>query len=335
MDKTQTYRLIDTLNQDPDRCRAIETISFSLVKTSVGIFGSFSVCMAMKLPRIELLRLQWCEWVAGQLHAQVFVHITLAFGSVTMLHLNFATFPSALVFGRLVRALPCLSFLRCHHVSFERPYNVASIVQARRPVRLDTIHLMDSDDVVDFLVSSSTHLRHLSSYELNLSKCSELLPVTTESLSSMHIELERIGPREAFPIDFTPAVNLRILLLTAELEDMVRAANILSRASLPKLTEVTTTLTLYDARSYSSIVQDALDKIDKDQYARIDEVLSGRQYPALQKVAFDLVSYVPRSKVKDVISEVSWRSQLSSWFPALHASGRLVSSVSVRVYVGE
>ncbi|CCL98431.1 uncharacterized protein FIBRA_00428 [Fibroporia radiculosa] len=151
-----------------------------------------------------------------------------------------------------------------------------------------------------------------------------MLPMISKSLSSMHIEMEDPISAKYFPTDLTPAVSLRVLSLTVGFATLVEATKILSRTSLLELIEVRITLAL-------SPTEDELDRMDKDCYPPIDQALSSRQYPALQKIAFDLIYYVRRSEVMDVISEGSWRSQLSSRFPALHAREQLVSSVSVNV----
>ncbi|CCM00865.1 uncharacterized protein FIBRA_02911 [Fibroporia radiculosa] len=327
-DKSQVYRLIKVLNKHPERCRPIKAVSFDWWNESVAVFGTFAICMAQKLPRVELLRFENGVWVVGQLHTQIFLHVTLAFGSVTILDFFSVKFPSAVVFGRLVRALPRLASLYCHQVHFEKRCDVASTVWVRHPLRLDTVDLHNSNDVIDFLASSDAHVRHLSSRNDALEKCSKLLPVVAESLLSLRIALERYfgSPTDArpsdFQIDLTPAVRLQALSFNLRLEDMIRAANILSRASLPKLIEVKFNSLLYDAKS--PLVQDALDNVDNNCYALMDQALSGRRYPALQSAVFHLHFCVRRSSVKEVMPKDSWESQLSSRFPSLHASGRLV-----------
>ncbi|CCM01048.1 uncharacterized protein FIBRA_03096 [Fibroporia radiculosa] len=198
IDKEEVYRLINTLDQDPERCRVIEAVSFKLRYTLISIFGSFTVCMAQKLPRVEWLRLMKVFWVTERLHAQVFVHVTLAFGSVRILELNITKFPSALVFGRLLRALPRLSSLKCHSVYFEKRCNVTGRVWpwVRYPLRLDVVEVSDSNDVVDFLALSGARLCHLVCCDPNLEKLSELVTVSAQSLSSL-----KIAPQYA---NFTP-----------------------------------------------------------------------------------------------------------------------------------
>ncbi|CCM00880.1 uncharacterized protein FIBRA_02926 [Fibroporia radiculosa] len=93
MDKKQVCRLINTLLEHTGRCGAIKTVSFDL-EQSIGNFGSFAVRMMQKLPRVKFLYLWRCKWESGQLHAQIFLHVTLTFGSVNKLSLNGVTFPA-------------------------------------------------------------------------------------------------------------------------------------------------------------------------------------------------------------------------------------------------
>ncbi|CCM01068.1 uncharacterized protein FIBRA_03116 [Fibroporia radiculosa] len=265
MDKTEVYHLINTLNQDQERCRVIKTVSFNFGRTSTSIFGTFAVCMAQKLPQTECLTFWQCEWEPRQLHAQVFVHITLAFESVTVLELRDALFPSAAVFGRLVRALPRLSSLKCWNVVFEKHGYVAGRIWELHPLRLDDAEVWSSDDVADFLVFIGAQLRHLFWRSRSLNKCLELLPVTAESLLSLDFR------PQTFLVDFTPAVNLGVLSISSHLEDLDTVAKILSHVLLPKLTEVTITSTLvYTGAFSSSFIKDGLDGVDKDSYALLD-----------------------------------------------------------------
>ncbi|CCM06187.1 uncharacterized protein FIBRA_08429 [Fibroporia radiculosa] len=319
MDKKEVYRLIDALKQDPERCRAIRTVSFDFGRMSVGLFGTFAVCMAHKLPQTERLTFWQCEWEPRQLHVQVFVHITLAFESVTVLELDHVRFPSAVVFGRLVRALPRLSSLKCWNVSFDMHGDVAGRIWELHPLCLDSAELWNSNDVVDFLVLVGAQLRDLIWHDEGLEKCQKLLSVTAESLSSMHIDLadyvffEGLFPSD-FPTDFTSAVNLSVFSISSDFEDLDGAAKILCRAFLPKLIEVTIISTFDYTRTLAF----------SNSYALLDRAFSSRQYPALKKVTFKLDWETRRSRVMEVISEESWGSHFASNLPALHMSGRLV-----------
>ncbi|CCM00879.1 uncharacterized protein FIBRA_02925 [Fibroporia radiculosa] len=333
MDKTEVYSLISSLKQDPERCHAItKTVLFHFQRESMSIFGTFAVCMAQKLPRVKCLVLLGCQWDTGQLHAQVFVHITLAFESVTVLELQAVRFPSAVVFGWLVRALPRLSSLKCWSVFFERHGYVAGRIWELHPLRLDGAEVRHSDDVVDFLVLIGTQLRHLVWRDLSSGKCQELLSVIAESLSSMHIDLaDPLSFRQMFPSGYphnlTPAVNLRVLSVSSDFEDLNGMAMILSRSrpSLPKLVEITIISIPHHTETYSSsIIQNKLDEVKTDSYALLDQAFSSLQYPVLQKVTFELHCVTRRSEVMEVISEESWESHVASRLPALHASGRLV-----------
>ncbi|CCM05499.1 uncharacterized protein FIBRA_07722 [Fibroporia radiculosa] len=292
-----------------------------------GNFGSFAVRMVQKLPRVDILRLSHCQWEAGQLHAQVFLHVTLTFGSVTKLELFDVSFPSAVVFWRLLSALPRLSSLDCRFVEFKRDCHVLGAVRLPGSLRLDVAHLDDCDGVFDFLTSISVRLRHLICHGRHLRKHLMLLFVSSESLLSLEVR----DIHEASPLNLTPAFNLRVLAFDGELKDIAKAAGFLSRTSLPKLVEVTISSRPFPQGTLVS-VENILNGIDDDCFQRMDHVLSDHQFLALRKVTLLLrCSAEDSSEAMDVISEASWRTQLSSRLPALHASGRLLSSVTVIV----
>ncbi|CCL98428.1 uncharacterized protein FIBRA_00425 [Fibroporia radiculosa] len=208
IDKKQVYCLINMLDQNPERCRAIKMVSFEFHwHKLVGMFGSFAACMAQKLSR-------------------VFVHVTLAFGSVSMLELSEVAFSSDLVFGRLSLAVGAASPPTRHR------------------------QLDECDDVFDFLALIGAHLRRLSCHEDELETCAGLLTVSADSLSPLYIGLHN----RAFPIYLTPAVNLRVLSFTLPFKDLARAAGVVFRASLSKLIGIRITSTFYDAASSFSPV---------------------------------------------------------------------------------
>ncbi|CCM06691.1 uncharacterized protein FIBRA_08978 [Fibroporia radiculosa] len=276
MDKKKMYPLINTLVEHPERCSAIKTVWFDLGQP-IGLIGSFAVRMVQKLPRVEFLRLSHVKWETGKLQAQVFLHLTLTFGSVTRLELFNVTFPSAVVFGPLMQ--------------------VASAVRVPGALRLDAAHLDDSDDVFDFLASIGAHIRHLTCYGRDLDKHSELLAVISESLLSLEIWFSRYE----LLIDLTPAVNLRVLSLNGNLEEIAKAANLLSRAALSKLAEVTVKSRLLVD------VQDRLNSVDNDCFVQMDRIFSGKQFPTLVKITFPLPYIVLEflSEAINVTSEAS------------------------------
>ncbi|CCM06478.1 uncharacterized protein FIBRA_08747 [Fibroporia radiculosa] len=278
MDKKQVYRLISKLGKHPEQCRSIKTISFNFVEKSVDILGSFAVRMVQKLPRVELLKLRRCDWVAGQLHAQVFLHIILTFGSVTQLDLVNVIFPSAIVFGRLVRALPRLSSLTCRFVQFKKGCNASSAVRARGPLQLNAADLYLSDDVIDFLISISAHIRHLTCYEEDLEK---LLSLATESLLSLKVSVsaQYSGVLDASSINLSPAVNLRILSLHGRLDSVARAASFLSRASLSKLVEITVLLAFHLNEPTIASIQTEFGAVNSDYLHRQTAASPASSFP--------------------------------------------------------
>ncbi|CCM00463.1 uncharacterized protein FIBRA_02496 [Fibroporia radiculosa] len=332
-DKKQAYRLVKILNEQPERYKVIKRVNFA--NNKINMFGSLAICMAGKLPRVEILRLEDCAWVPGQLHWQVFLHVNAAFGSITRLHLLWVSFPSATVFGRFICALPRLVSLKCRFVRLKRDTIVANNVLMSSFPRLDAIDLYGSSDVADFLIATraSTYLRHVTFSGPDAREgCSTLIAITADPLSSLHFkpemnsfEEDTASGQDLLP-DLTPAVNLRLLSVFLDGFDADWSfhprwlADALPPASLPKLAEIEI---IVRPRDKDKCVQGSFDDVSDDAYAQIDRILSGRQFPALRKITFHLRCTVRRSVVMKVLTAESWKMHLSSKLPTLYASGRL------------
>ncbi|CCM03420.1 uncharacterized protein FIBRA_05551 [Fibroporia radiculosa] len=331
-DKKEVYRLISRLNEHPERYSRINSVRF--VNDKINSFGSFVILMAGKLPQVETLSCGnrhspgLCEWIPGQLHTQVFLHVRVAFESVTTLRLCFVRFPSAMVFGKLLCALPHLASLVCEGVYFKNPGVIPGTT--RSLLQFGTLDLLDSRCIVDFLIETGVgaFLSHVIIRRSgDLEACSTLVRVAALSLSSFHFTI--IGRHDLRTFnesgpgllpDLTPARNLRILfiVLGAFSFDSRELAAALPRASLPNLDEIN--ITAMQVRK----TKIKLDKLDDFSYSQIDRILSGPRFPALQKFTLHLQCRVFRCNVKDVLSETIWRTHLSSKLPLLHASGRLL-----------
>ncbi|CCM03418.1 uncharacterized protein FIBRA_05549 [Fibroporia radiculosa] len=332
-DKKEVYRLIRRLDEHPDRYGRIKTVRF--VNGKISTFGSLAILMAGKLPNVEMLELKsgsltWfhCDWEPGQLHSRIFLHVRAAFESVTTLHLFWILFPSAAVFGRLIHALPRLGSLTCNGVRFKNPSVMPGPVAS--PLRLATVGLFESPDVVDFLVQSGPGAFFLHQVVVGpqRGKGSRLVTVAAHSLSSFHLRIDWSIAQDLNDLDLgllpdlTPAQNLCALSVSISSisfspQWLERA---LPRASLPNLRELEISVDLQgDDQRRSNF-----DEFDDDSYVHIDGVLSGPLFPTLQKITFCLQCCVTPSEVMSVTSEVSWRTHFSSKLPLLHASGRLL-----------
>ncbi|CCL99878.1 uncharacterized protein FIBRA_01903 [Fibroporia radiculosa] len=321
--KTEVHQLIKRLDEHPERYSVIKRVHF--VNHKINNFGSFAVRMAGKLVHVERLYCgnhgmwPWCEWDPGQLHAHGFLHVRVAFESVTTLHLFGISFPSAAVFGRLLSALPRLASLTCEYVLFKK----RGIVRATGPCLLRTVDLNSSPGVIDFLVTTGagTSLRYVTVCG-PVEAWSSLVVTAAPSLSSLHISPTDYSPGKYDGTGLLPnltlAQNLRILSIDLfPAFDPRQLVATLPRASLPSLDEIGITA----LQSDDSI---KVDDSDNDSYTQIDRVLSGRRFPTLRKVTLHLRCRVAPGKAMDVTSEVSWRIHLSSKLPLLHASGRLL-----------
>ncbi|CCM06453.1 uncharacterized protein FIBRA_08717 [Fibroporia radiculosa] len=321
--KKEVYRLIRRLNEHPERYNAIKRVHF--MNNKINNFGSLAVHMAGKLPHVETLEpnFPWRhrDWEPGQLHPQVFLHVRVAFESATTLRLARLTFPSAVVFGRLLCALPRLTSLTCGHVKFTNPGGVPGPVPSS--LRLATVDLDSSDDVIGFLVETraGAFLSHVVVRRSgDLEACSRLVAVAALSLSSFQFRINWFDRDDLLP-DLTPAQNLCALSVcinpfSLNPKWLKRA---LPDASLPNLRDFEIAVDLSaDDQQLSN------DDFDDISYARIDGVLSGPLFPALRKITLCLRCNVFPNRVTSITSEVSWPAYISLKLPLLHASGRLL-----------
>ncbi|CCM06982.1 uncharacterized protein FIBRA_09297 [Fibroporia radiculosa] len=238
-------------------------------------------------------------------YSGVFLLVSLTFRSAIKLELFNVTFPSAVVFGRLVRALPHLFPLKYSGVRFKKGCHVACAVRVPGSLRLDAGDLVGSDDMFDFLVSIGAHLRHLTCHGYDMERHPELLAVSAESLLSLEVLFIHKAS-----LDLTPAVNLRVLALAGYLEDIAKAAILLSCGSLPNIVEVAIGSWLFHLETPVN-VDDALNSVHNDSFAAMDRILSGKQFPALQKVTCTLRCTVPSSSgAMNVISAGFWLTAL-------------------------
>jgi len=133
----QLAKLVRTGSWEVEECRTV-TIKFRPRTLSL-----FAMMFAGKMPRLEELEVRHAEWKPGEMHADVFLHLS-AFTSITRLTLSGITFPSVQTFGRLVSALPSLATLVCHRIEF-RAHDVNVGALLRRPRKLVTLYLSIRD----------------------------------------------------------------------------------------------------------------------------------------------------------------------------------------------
>jgi len=126
----QLAKLVRAGLWEVEECRTVRILygAYEALRT----LGLFATMFAGKMPRLEELRIWGPEWKPGEMHADVFLHLS-AFTSITRLSLYAVAFPSVQVFGRLITALPSLATLRCDWISFDaHDLNVGALLQDPR-----------------------------------------------------------------------------------------------------------------------------------------------------------------------------------------------------------
>lgn len=128
--------------------------------------GAFAAMLARKWPRMDSLGISNAEWRTGDVHGDVFLHIS-AFTSIQDLHLSNVVFPSVLTFGRLVCALSGLKVLTCDALTFvQRQLHPSAFPQEIPRPALQTVRIdgCSFDGVASFLIASglSTGLHTLN-----------------------------------------------------------------------------------------------------------------------------------------------------------------------------
>ncbi|CCM06455.1 uncharacterized protein FIBRA_08719 [Fibroporia radiculosa] len=269
-DKKGVHRLICRLDKHLGRYSAIKRMRFENKK--INTFGSFAVRMAGKLTNVETLVLNIGEWEPGQLHPRIFLYVRAAFESVTALHLAWVSFPSAVVFGRLLCALPRLASLTCSRVKCKRSFVQPPVP---RPLRVSTIDLLDSPDVVDFLVETGAGASH---HHVTISgltgrrQGSRVVAVAAQSLSSFHLHTSWYRALDFDDLsllpDLTPAQNLCVLSVhispSSFIVQWLKPA--LLRTPLPNLRELGITVDL----SRDSQRRSNFDDFDDNSYIYAD-----------------------------------------------------------------
>ncbi|CCM05325.1 uncharacterized protein FIBRA_07539 [Fibroporia radiculosa] len=323
-EKKQVYRL-------GEERRRRDAIRLVRIDEHVAVLGSFAACMARRLPHAETLVLRSLEWVPGELHRHVFMHVGATFQSVATLVLFEVGFPSVAVFGRLVCALPRLSSLMCWALDFRTSGFIAGSVRMPKRCALTRLVLGYSPDVVDLFVLTSigTGLQRLALYDCDPEQRDAyqiLLSTAGPSLSSIIIDLGA-GVRDwkDLPLDFNSAVNLQTLCLNVDANGLVRHSAwllaVLSATPRSKLSEIR--VASYERIPGQTSLAELFRALDGLHCTQIDHLLSGSQSPALRAVVFEFLVPIHLEDIEKVPSEQVWREHLVSWFPKMHARGIL------------
>ncbi|CCM05327.1 uncharacterized protein FIBRA_07541 [Fibroporia radiculosa] len=320
-----------------DPCRR-EAVRMVRIDDHIDILGPFSATMAQKLPRVEMLTLRGGRWKLGQMHCQIFLQVSAAFQSITVLVLYETGFPSVAIFGRLVAALPHLTNLICWDLKFKSSTFTLGCVHLPKSLALSRLELQGSSEVIEFLTTTSicATLRCIA-----LKDCNEVLgPVyqrlvdlARTSLSSVDIRPSpHSGDWQDIPLDLSIVENLEMISLHLSFHQLSQQSStpaaILSRVSPAKLREVK--ITTYSFDLDECLLEGLFGAFDESR-AQVDQILSGPRYTALTAVTFELLACIHLADIRKVPTAKEWRAHLISAFPELHAKQLLRTPVMVRI----
>ncbi|KAH9931455.1 uncharacterized protein B0H18DRAFT_84663 [Fomitopsis serialis] len=355
-------KLLDTHPQLRARVKVVVvlgTVSTGETRRPIPHFGTFASMLAGKLPSLGHLGIGNAAWQSGTMHRHVFVHLS-TFVNVAGLHLVHVTFPSKIIFGRLVCALPNLRELSCQTLIF-RSKDFHPSALSTTPPRLATLHLDGpSDDVVDLLVR---HLRIAGGLQElragwvdNRKEATEdygLSDAIATTLQHTGSELKRAYIRLRLPPAITPGQGIgehrQTLTLgqCAGLEQFAisfclqkvlaapsrtpqRLYSLLQSINSSKLWVVGIRLDtrLIDSIGESEILTLAEEFLEQQRCVLIDEVLSSDSRFASVRYVWVQLMCASGSTSPD---HDSWQATIQTRLPKLHA--RRVLSTSVRVWL--
>ncbi|CCM06083.1 uncharacterized protein FIBRA_08330 [Fibroporia radiculosa] len=323
---------------------------------TIGLLGVFAMRMAGKLLVVEELIVQdrsarYIEWVPALLHNQVFLHISATFGSVTSLKLFCVTFPSAMIFQRLIYALRSLTHLACAWVGFKDVQKRPAFLPPEGG-HLLSLSLRYCYDVVKFLVESPiiSTVKHVELLDYRHAELSgsiqRLLEAVGESLMSIHIRPDRDVMRsKEFPLNLKRCSNIQMLLLDLDSAHLSRQSDwlvSLFAETLPSmLQQITITFTetvAFETRQFRDVISTLYDVLSGDFGKPIDDVLCGLRFTKLRVITFQLriMCYRDWSQgsqwwLRQVPEEKGWQQHIVSRFPKLHAQGIVRTPVSIEL----
>ncbi|CCM06082.1 uncharacterized protein FIBRA_08329 [Fibroporia radiculosa] len=335
--KKAVYSLVKMMERRENFRSAVKHVS---IHDKIDVLGTFSICLAEKLPNVEVLRIFKCEWSPGWLHPHIFMHVSATFQTVTTLLYDIA-FPTTAVFGRLICSLPQLSSLNCMNVRFKKPGFTPGFVRSVGRPSLTSLDLLNGgsigsheyaaiEDILAFAISTSivSRLRHIGLYgreSLDIVPSQQLLDFAGASLTSVSIfsKLSSTDPSSPnfLTFDFSAAINLETLTLHLEIHSLILTAISLARALPPKLREVK--IVHFRVKTEDVLIDQLSDNDHIAVLIRIDRLLSGPQYKRLDRVIVQLCVARSAKNIEEVPSERIWREVVSSRLPKLRDSGIL------------
>lgn len=330
-------------------------------RANIHHLGAFAAMLARKCTSMEQLTLQGAEWRAGDVHPDIFLHLS-AFSSITSLNLCEVTFPSVVVFGRLVFALHNIESLQCYDIIFKTAgrFEKLALPNAEARSRLTRLTL-ESDlksitHIINFLLITriASRLTNITFVDYTSRQRASYIAHSTQASAAVLVQrLLQIGAESIRELSFTPDTRvygldeptiqdhlnlghntkLQCLRLTLDLRLYPRyeinfdwVSKFMRRITSDSIREL---VVAFDARFVEYDWPPDAFRTSKDWscWPLIEEVLSRSQFGNLRRVVLDVW------KLADypVVDEVMWSEAVRSRLPLLHQRGILQTSVSVHL----
>ncbi|CCM06088.1 uncharacterized protein FIBRA_08335 [Fibroporia radiculosa] len=299
--------------------------------------GLFATMMVRKLPSLQMIGIRGpTEWKSGLMHADVPMFLA-TFTSITRLSLKWVTFPSVVVFGRLVCALPNLTYLQCQWLTFRADGRATP----PKHNAITEVHLsgLGSDTIPFLLTTSISHglkrltLEDIQDEDMRFDRIQQLLEGVGESLLSVHLHPD---PYAKFltgsKIHLGHNPHLEVFEFTSRFptEDPDSLHHLLSGISPSKLREVSITVIveLVDFSRDVTLAQ-VLSVFRDDVYVKVDQLLSHSRFTKFRAITFTLMLEARlHVDVPSLIpSEHDWWQCISLRFPHLCAQERLRTQI--------
>ncbi|CCM04275.1 uncharacterized protein FIBRA_06446 [Fibroporia radiculosa] len=232
------------------------------------------------------------DWKAKVFHADVFTHLRITFPSVTRLTLDNTTFPSVVVFARLVFSFPRLTRFACHFVAFATGGYLRGRALPPKGFAMTDVELYQSDDVVDFLVERSAEPL---TYEDVRERDRQGASASLRSLDvwSISHRLDSLGGLGCFK--YLESLTLAFDAFEQRLDPGTvwdDLYNVLGGLASSKLQQFTISFIADFSDIHGCGISDTLQTLStgvSDRiFARIDDLLAGPRYHHLQTICFRL-----------------------------------------------
>ncbi|EED77586.1 predicted protein [Postia placenta Mad-698-R] len=309
----QLTRLSRLLKTRPNLVNLVKQLSVAPDAAHLNLASAFPFPLARKLTRVEHLRVLGISRNFPCLDPS-FTAALHEFKSITRLEITRTIFPSLVVFGRLLFALPNLSVLICASVRWTKAeYKASMIPPMAAPLKLICMSMSFaywSTDLVDWLLAVVSHeslsiinLRRIWMKDMKIIE--KILSTVGPSLRHLVIGCDILKADEEIHY---PSLERNTRLRVIHLEFRAKGEwipEMLSRVPFADLCQV-------NIMCAGKIASTDLDRID---CTRIDGLLSHKKFAKLEAVVFQYHNYVATGWI------AWWQVEIPRRFPRLWSKG--------------